>query len=49
MKETNVGVYKTPCTYEVLFEQEGILCSSITNYGAAGSAGNLEEGNTYEF
>lgn len=49
MKETNVGVYKTPCTYEVLLEQEGILCASITNYGESGYAGTLEEGNTYEF
>lgn len=49
MKQTYARVYVTPSTNEVLYDQEGILCASITNYGEDGYAGDLEEGNTYEF
>ena len=49
MEQTNARIYVTPSTNEVLFDQEGVLCASITKYGDSGYAGNLDEWNTFEF
>ena len=49
MTQKNYTPYETPCANELELTIEGILCSSITNYGKSGFAGDLEEGNIFEF